>query len=298
MEKKPILDIMIDLETASIKDNAALISWTMLPFSPQCKEVEDTYFHKVISLTSCFFAGMDIDSKTQQWWISQDPLARAQFLEEENVSIGQAANEAYEWLSNLGEKYDLCLWSRGIDFDIPKIIWCFKTFVDDNEENLPFKYYNKMDVRTILKWMDIHSSDYEFKGIKHCSFDDCMHDAKLIQEAYKKLHGLVNDSAYGHELETQMDNFGGFLKSNGANTLQQEMEADGEILKPDDKGMVALPNIQLITHRAYYHEAPNTLSWNDLMKIEDEISLCTSVIKTQKDRISKLERSILEEHSR
>ena len=32
MEKKPILDIMVDLETASTKENAAILSWAMVPF--------------------------------------------------------------------------------------------------------------------------------------------------------------------------------------------------------------------------------------------------------------------------
>ena len=37
MEKKPILDIMVDLETASTKENAAILSWAMVPFD-RCGE--------------------------------------------------------------------------------------------------------------------------------------------------------------------------------------------------------------------------------------------------------------------
>lgn len=294
MENKPILNIMVDIETASIKENAAILSWTMLPFSPKGEEVEDTYFHRVISLVSCFFAGMDIDPKTQKWWIEQDSNAKDAFLEEENIPICQASFAAFQWLSTLNEKYEIRLWSRGIDFDLPKIVWCFNTFVDDSKENLPFKYYNKMDVRTVLRWMEINEKDYEFKGTKHCSFDDCMHDIKLIQEAYKKLTKTLKYHLHGENIIATTDDFVPFLINNGVDCGNLLPELKETELKPDDEGVVALPHIQLLTHRAYYHEAPNTLPWNDLMKIEDEIKCCTDVIKVQKEHINQLERNLLE----
>ena len=77
MEKKPILNIMVDLETASTKENAAILSWAMVPFFTDGTEVCDTdAFRLSVSLTSCFLAGMDIDKDTQDWWVNQDPMAR------------------------------------------------------------------------------------------------------------------------------------------------------------------------------------------------------------------------------
>ena len=183
MEKKPILNIMVDLETASTKENAAILSWAMAPFFTDGTEFTDMEdFYRVVSLTSCFFAGMDVDKDTQDWWMKQEPKAKSPFLHAEDENIHGVAMEAYTWLSNLAEKYDLYMWARGLDFDIPKMEWCFRKFV---ERPLPYKYSHKMDVRTVLKFMQIDLSQFEMQGVKHNALDDCKHDIRMIQEAYK-----------------------------------------------------------------------------------------------------------------
>lgn len=183
MEKKPILNIMVDLETASTKENAAILSWAMVPFFTDGTEFTDMEdFYRIVSLTSCFFAGMDVDKDTQDWWMKQDPKAKSLFLHAEDENIHGVAMGAYTWLSNLAEKYDLYMWARGLDFDIPKMEWCFSKFV---ERPLPYKYNHKMDVRTVLKFMQIDQSQFEMQGVKHNALDDCKHDIRMIQEAYK-----------------------------------------------------------------------------------------------------------------
>lgn len=193
MEKKPILNIMVDLETASTKENAAILSWAMVPFFTDGTEVRDTdAFRLSVSLTSCFLAGMDIDKDTQDWWVNQDPMARWAILGAgEEVSIQSASEKAFAWLECLSEEYDLYVWARGLDFDIPKMEWCFRKFV---ERPVPYKYSHKMDVRTILKFMQVSQSDREFKGVKHNAMDDCMNDIGLIQEAYRKFRGIEDGS--------------------------------------------------------------------------------------------------------
>ena len=183
MEMKPILNIMVDLETASTKENAAILSWAMVPFFSDGNECGESEFNMAVSLTSCFLAGMDFDKGTQQWWLQQDPKARGAILHaEEEVSIHTATVNAYAWLENLAEKYDLYIWSRGLDFDIPKMEWCFRKFV---ERPLPYKYSHKMDVRTVLKFMQIDQNQFEFKGVKHNALDDCLHDIEMIRKAYE-----------------------------------------------------------------------------------------------------------------
>lgn len=183
MEQKPIINIMVDLETASTKENAAILSWAMVPFFSDGSECDEGDFDMTVSLTSCFLAGMDFDKDTQQWWLEQDPKARGAILHaDEEVSIHTATVNAYAWLENLAEKYDLYIWSRGLDFDIPKMEWCFRKFV---ERPLPYKYSHKMDVRTVLKFMQIDQSAFEFKGVKHNALDDCRHDIEMIQKAYE-----------------------------------------------------------------------------------------------------------------
>lgn len=200
MEKKPILNIMVDLETASTKENAAILSWAMVPFFTNGREFEDVEsFHRVINMASCFFAGMDVDKDTQDWWVSQDPKVKIDFLLGQDATIHKVTTEAYTWLSNLAEKYDLYLWARGLDFDIPKMEWCFRKFV---ERPLPYKYSHKMDVRTVLKFVGVDQSLFEFKGTKHCALDDCKHDIEMVQSAYRTFHLWLEDLARNEEYKS------------------------------------------------------------------------------------------------
>ena len=192
MEKKPILNIMVDLETASKKENAAIVSWAMVPFFTDGNEVEDAEpMELYIDLTSCFLSGMDFEKDTQDWWLKQDPKAKHSLINAEKNSIHSAAKEIYGWMLILSETYDLYLWSRGIDFDLPKVKWCFEHLLEIDEKDFPFKYSHKMDVRTVLKFMEIDPSQYEFEGVKHRALDDCMYDIRMICDAYRKKKGLA-----------------------------------------------------------------------------------------------------------
>lgn len=186
MEKKQILNIMVDLETASIKENAAILSWAMVAFTTDGSECNIEPFYKTVNLTSCFMAGMDIDRSTQDWWQQQSPESRAAILQANGENIFSVSYDAHCWLSALAESYDLYMWCRGIDFDLPKIEWCFRKFL---EQNAPYKYSHKMDVRTVLKFMQVDQTQFPFEGTKHYAVDDCRHDIKMVQKAYQ----LKND---------------------------------------------------------------------------------------------------------
>ena len=187
MEEKQILNIMVDLETASTKENAAILSWAMVAFHSDGMECEEKPFYKAVNLTSCFMAGMDIERGTQDWWQQQTPEARSAIMKAEGENILPVTRAAYCWLSALAEKYDLYMWCRGIDFDLPKIEWCFRKFL---EQDAPYKYSHKMDVRTVLKFMQIDQSGFPFDGTKHHALDDCRHDIKMIQAAYGTLEAM------------------------------------------------------------------------------------------------------------
>lgn len=190
--KKPRMDVMCDMETVSLKENAGLLSIALVPFRIS-KQVDVPFdgrapFYCAIDLASCFMAGMDMVG-CQEWWMKQDPKAISCILSMVKVPVVKAINEAYRYLSELAEQYELVMWSRGMDFDFPKLEWCFNKFV---EKPLPYHYWNKRDVRTLVKEMGINEEDFEFEGVKHNSMDDCFHQIRLVCEAYRKI-GLATN---------------------------------------------------------------------------------------------------------
>lgn len=264
MEKKPILNIMVDLETASTKENAAILSWAMVPFFSDGSDCDEGDFDMTVSLTSCFLAGMDFDKDTQQWWLQQDPKARGAILHaDEEVSIHTATVNAYAWLENLAEKYDLYIWSRGLDFDIPKMEWCFRKFV---ERPLPYKYSHKMDVRTVLKFMQIDQSAFEFKGVKHNALDDCQHDIEMIQKAYELKNQWMMSEVVVSAKKT-------------ADKIKEEKAGKGRAMinVPELFRLIPIPQCKL------EHDKGMGFSWEQINVIEE-------TIRNQKDCIQRMEK--------
>ena len=188
---KKRLDVMIDLETTSCRQDAGILSISMIPFEINMiygdKETEKKksfpIFHRVINLNSCFFGGHHFDSGTQDWWAKQKNEVKEKMMS--GVLIEIAIKELYETLKNYNEEYELYLWSKGTDFDFPIIEHCFDKYLN---EKPPYKYYNKRDVRTFIsEYPDIQNMLFEF-GDAHDSVDDCRHQIKQIKEAYKRIN--------------------------------------------------------------------------------------------------------------
>lgn len=189
--KLPRLDIMLDMETAGISEDSAILDICMVPFTTIGADTGIKPFYAAIDLTSCFFAGMSFDADTQRWWIKQHPKAKMAIIKHEKRSIESATRDSFEWLESLCQRYDVHMWCRGLNFDIPKYEYLVRRFV---EKPVPYKYWNLKDARTYCHTFDIKKSDSEFEGTPHCSIDDCMFQIKQVQAAYRVLSQLKADT--------------------------------------------------------------------------------------------------------
>lgn len=173
-------DVMLDLETVGLAENAGILSIAMLPFDRKGGETDAEPFFRTVDLSSCFMAGMCM-SGSQEWWMRQEPQAVAAIVNAEKHPVPKVMNEAYTYLSAFAEKGELVMWSRGMDFDFPKLEWCFRKFV---EKPLPYAYYNRRDVRTLVRELQVDESQIEFEGVRHNALDDCRHQVKAVQKAF------------------------------------------------------------------------------------------------------------------
>lgn len=262
MEKKPILNIMVDLETTAKTENAGILSWAMVAFAVNGEEIPDFTFERVVTLRSCFFAGMKIEVDTQEWWDKQDPQAKFHIISKEADSIRTVAKDAYTQLEALAESHDIYLWSRGIDFDLPKIKWCFEHLLEKDEKDFPFKFSHKMDVRTVLKFMQIDQSQFEFQGVQHRSVDDCKHDIRMIQEAYKlKKEWILADDTFNK------------MKEKLKNAQDCQSTLDVKLLVPEINKIVPIPLCKIKDGLGF--------SWDQINAIEEVLrhfrNACISV---------------------
>lgn len=191
MEKEVIkqrLDVMLDMETCALSEDAAILSIALLPFYLDGGEPVEQPVYYIIEGNSCFLEGMKYDDDTQAWWRKQDPKAKASILfGKDPIHIREAIKNIYDYLSDLCEVNEVHMWCRGLNFDIPKLEYCFKKFLDKKP---PYKYYNMEDARTYCHTFGVRSTDIPFVGCRHTAMDDCIFQVKQVQvarEVYEKI---------------------------------------------------------------------------------------------------------------
>lgn len=185
--EKTELHLMLDLETASTRQDAAILSIAIVPFEPTALDsthYEESY-QAAIDLTSCFMEGDHIDTDTQRWWMRQSPESRIQLLDSTKHPIRKAITEAYSYLCHLSETYELIMYSRGTDFDFPILEQAIIKYAEPSA--MPYAYWNKRDVRTILAVAGLSKDDVPRVGNAHTALHDCLTQIAQVQAAYRKL---------------------------------------------------------------------------------------------------------------
>ena len=181
--KKNRLEVMLDLETMGIGEKAAILEISLVPFCMDGTPVDVEPFHKTIDLTSCLLEGMKVEDDTQRWWMKQEAQAKWNLRHSEKTDIRDAIRQSHDWLSALCSGYEVHLWCRGLNFDVPKYERCVRMLL---EERTPYDWWNLEDARTYAHTFDVHNADIEFVGTRHTSEADCHHQIRIVQEAYKR----------------------------------------------------------------------------------------------------------------
>jgi DNA polymerase III epsilon subunit-like protein len=170
-------DIMIDLETLGLKQDAAIIAIGAVRFNIETGEIGDR-FHQNILWESALKYGASSPS-TVTWWGNQSQAAKDALLSPAQLPIEDVMNSFREWLGP-----DPIVWGNGAVFDIAKL----EHYFDMKEEMHPWFYRNTRDVRTIdmlgRRIFKRGISDQTFEGIKHHPVDDAVNTARYVHDTY------------------------------------------------------------------------------------------------------------------
>lgn len=225
------LNLTFDMETLSLRPDAAIISIAAVPFmfdredvcalgtaeegvpayeslfrSNPCNDKWDP-FYETVDATTCAMAGMAFDMSTVEFWASQPDEIKAAILNERSVSIRNALEDFLIYLENMKSSHDVdevVLWVQGSDFDIPVLKNALYKIMELTPENLPWKYNNIRDARTYLleteimlsggKQVEPYSTMEVYEDlVKHHSLHDCIHTAlNLIGQQRKIIFAMEN----------------------------------------------------------------------------------------------------------
>lgn len=164
------INIAIDLETASLRSDAAILSIAAQVFQPERFDLmtknflsNDGAFNCNVNLASCGTSGLHIDNDTMMWWSKQSDDAKASILMPP-VLLSTALQEFSNWLAAMRQKYDadILLWAQGSDFDFPILRNAFRVCGLE----LPWDYKSQRDARTfILEGLYLSHGDTDYHRI-------------------------------------------------------------------------------------------------------------------------------------
>lgn len=174
-------DIMLDLETLSVRPDAAIIIIGAIKF---CRKgnilsLEDSdKFYRRITIESCKKAGLRIDNSTMKWWNEQAKDVRYEALENpDRVPLEQALQEFSIWMGN-----STYVWGNGDDFDCTIL---GEAFSRCNME-IPWKFFLTRDCRTLFDLAGIKKADLP-RGLEHHAIHDCYRQIVGVKNSLRRL---------------------------------------------------------------------------------------------------------------
>ena len=152
-------DVTLDLETCAVCPTAAVMSigavaWDRnqvdTPFYEEGNMQNADYLYlRHIDLRSQFVNGFTFDQDTANWWSSLSKEAKAAVTAQDCQPCDSVENvvvDFFQWIKEIANGDEICLWSQGSDFDIAILRNICQKFQID----LPVSYKNFRDHRTFF----------------------------------------------------------------------------------------------------------------------------------------------------
>lgn len=175
--------LMIDLETMGTKPDAPILTIGAVFFDPDANQLGEQ-FYVCVDLQSNFDNGRQPSADTLKWWFGQGADAQQELFN---------SMEAMPLLAALVDFSEFCAkggggvtpWSNGLNFDVALL----ENALDSAGLDIPWKFWNLMDVRTIKKLAEnkVNVYDFPFEGTKHNALHDAIHQASYVSAMWREL---------------------------------------------------------------------------------------------------------------
>lgn len=161
-------DIMVDLETASLKNNAAIVAIAAVRFDLNERKT-DSEFYERVDLRSGQAHGLDLDADTLMWWMKQDRLVRDEaFLYPGSIGLLTAMNVLKTFITSVPESR---IWGNGASFDNVILASAFQACSMDP----PWNYWNNRCYRTMKYMFSQVPEPPRLLGTEHNALEDAKH---------------------------------------------------------------------------------------------------------------------------
>lgn len=173
---------MIDLETFGTTPGSVIRSIGAIEFDPYKPGVFGNTFYQNINSESQEKLGQTKDQTTVDWWARQDKAAQ-EVLEPDQKDCFDVLKLLRAWYK---DSPAIFLWSQGSNFDGVLLENLFRKC----DIKVPWVFYNTRDTRTAYQMGKVNTKAIPFEGQPHNALDDSKHQARLVQEAFKRIGWL------------------------------------------------------------------------------------------------------------
>ena len=177
---------MVDIETMSQNINNGMI------VSIAIKSFERTGKDPVSPIKRVWYIDMDDSERfsrkkseeTIRWWMEHpDAYAELYAHRHERQGFREVMCDLYNLLVVLHLKYELYVWSKGIDFDFPMLESSFRAA--GIKGDVPYDYWRKRDVRSVVSAFEMLGYQQERKDAAHDAISDVEQQIREVQEPIK-----------------------------------------------------------------------------------------------------------------
>lgn len=140
------MEIMIDLETLGTRPDCPVISIGAISFDKT--GIKDRLYVCIDMAEQLDSGKRKASAATIKWWMEQDGAARKVF-KEEAVSVKIALERLSNFVKPLPFTPDCNPWGNGSVFDISIL----ESLYNDYKMEIPWKFYNIMDLRTFQRFV-------------------------------------------------------------------------------------------------------------------------------------------------
>jgi exodeoxyribonuclease VIII len=161
---------MIDLETVSVKDNAAIISIGAVEFDIEEQRLLEEYYQNV-ELSSCLRLGLNREQGSIDWWAKDENKAARNELTRDAIHIRDALIKFTNWC---GDENNVAPWSNGATFDL---VIMKQAYIACSMRH-PWKHFNESCYRTFKRMYPKVTRPTQ--TMKHHALEDAKYQARHL----------------------------------------------------------------------------------------------------------------------
>lgn len=176
--------IMIDLETFSTANDAAIVQIGAQVFDPTAEDDAGVLIGKGICLNvdpqAAIDAGARLDWSTLYWWMSNPKAFATLAAPGTGLKLSEALSKLSDYVNAYNSRWAK-VWANGASFDPPVLETSFRRC----RITVPWAYNNVLDVRT-MKWLAPGVSKVE-PEVAHNALSDAKAQALYVARCYRAI---------------------------------------------------------------------------------------------------------------